>query len=216
MLAIEIDGDSHENAEIANNDQIRQRKLEELGVTVLRFDDKDVKRNMNWVLDEIIFWIKEHCQDPPLPLRGGECSFQDWKLVWINEICLDRNLIMSALPNRTLLEKVSAIGCRREKSTHKGNYTELGKWTPLLWSSEEGNVLPGLKLVGMNKIGLDSNLIMAALPNWTLLENVSAVGCRIEEVTIKEITPYLEDELPSFGGAGVGFEGKATNENETS
>ena len=44
-LAIEIDGNTHDyNYE---NDEKRQQKLEKLGITFVRFDDWDVKRNMN-------------------------------------------------------------------------------------------------------------------------------------------------------------------------
>lgn len=47
-LAIEIDGSSHNNK--YEYDLKRQRKLETLGVNFIRFDDIDVKRNMNDVL----------------------------------------------------------------------------------------------------------------------------------------------------------------------
>ena len=47
-LAIEIDGSSHNNK--YEYDLKRQNKLETLGVNFIRFDDLDVKRNMNDVL----------------------------------------------------------------------------------------------------------------------------------------------------------------------
>jgi very-short-patch-repair endonuclease len=47
-LAIEIDGNTHDyNYE---NDEKRQKILEDLGVIFIRFSDWDVKRNMNDVL----------------------------------------------------------------------------------------------------------------------------------------------------------------------
>ena len=46
-LAIEIDGDSH-NEKVAY-DLSRQQKPEAYGVKFLRFDDLDVKRNIRWV-----------------------------------------------------------------------------------------------------------------------------------------------------------------------
>jgi very-short-patch-repair endonuclease len=46
--AIEIDGSSHDNK--YEYDLRRQKRLESLGVTLVRFDDIDVKRNMNDVL----------------------------------------------------------------------------------------------------------------------------------------------------------------------
>ena len=60
MLAIEIDGDSHEHPDAAKSDLKRQQRLEQLGVRFLRFDDVDVKRNMRWVLEEIICWIEKN------------------------------------------------------------------------------------------------------------------------------------------------------------
>ena len=60
QLAIEIDGESHTHEEVAKNDIIRQRRLEELGVKVLRFDDLEVKKEMKYVLNEIYNWIKEN------------------------------------------------------------------------------------------------------------------------------------------------------------
>jgi len=47
-LAVEIDGSSHDNK--YEYDLKRQRILESLGVRFVRFDDIDVKRNMNDVL----------------------------------------------------------------------------------------------------------------------------------------------------------------------
>ena len=60
MLAIEIDGDSHDHEEAFAEDQIRQKKLESYGVHFLRFDDKEVKQNINNVLRTIEIWVEEH------------------------------------------------------------------------------------------------------------------------------------------------------------
>jgi very-short-patch-repair endonuclease len=58
-LAIEIDGNSHDSEEAKINDDIRQERLESLGVRFLRFTDADVKRNMEMVVDSIELWIDE-------------------------------------------------------------------------------------------------------------------------------------------------------------
>jgi very-short-patch-repair endonuclease len=58
-LAIEIDGSSHDGEEAKVNDEIRQERLESLGVRFLRFMDTDVKRNMEMVLNSIEQWIDE-------------------------------------------------------------------------------------------------------------------------------------------------------------
>ncbi|MDB5029293.1 endonuclease domain-containing protein [Mucilaginibacter sp.] len=50
FLAIEIDGMSHNNEETFAKDEIRQRKLEELGVRFIRFSESEVKNDMMNVL----------------------------------------------------------------------------------------------------------------------------------------------------------------------
>ena len=62
-LVVEIDGDSHEGKII--KDKIRQKKLEEMGLTVLRFGDHAVKTHIEGVLNTIAYWIEEN---PPNPL----------------------------------------------------------------------------------------------------------------------------------------------------
>ncbi len=58
-LAIEIDGSSHDGEEAKINDEIRQERLESLGVIFLRFTDADVKQNMEMVVDSIELWIDD-------------------------------------------------------------------------------------------------------------------------------------------------------------
>ena len=59
-MAIEIDGGSHDNENACRNDRERQKKIEELEIQFLRFNDVDVKRNMAGVLKVIEQWIGEH------------------------------------------------------------------------------------------------------------------------------------------------------------
>ncbi len=61
-LVLEIDGDSHEGKEEA--DQVRQAKLESMGLTVLRFWDSDVKSNADGVVEQLREWIEEHGTHP--------------------------------------------------------------------------------------------------------------------------------------------------------
>ena len=56
QLVIEVDGDSHFHENQYEYDLTRQRSIEEYGVVFLRFDDKDIKQRMGWVLAELI-----HC-----------------------------------------------------------------------------------------------------------------------------------------------------------
>jgi very-short-patch-repair endonuclease len=52
-LVIELDGSSHDGEEAKVNDEIRQKRLESLGVRFLRFNDIDVKWNMEMVVNSI-------------------------------------------------------------------------------------------------------------------------------------------------------------------
>jgi len=58
MLAIEVDGGSHDNESAIKLDQKRQSKLESLGVKFLRFDDEDVKTQTERVVSSISEYIK--------------------------------------------------------------------------------------------------------------------------------------------------------------
>jgi len=58
QLAIEIDGASHDYT--YDKDCTRQKRLEDLDVHFLRFDDLDVKRNMEGVLMAIENWIMDN------------------------------------------------------------------------------------------------------------------------------------------------------------
>ncbi|SNS51323.1 Very-short-patch-repair endonuclease [Ekhidna lutea] len=70
MLAIEIDGESHYHDDQPAKDLVRQERLEFLGVNFLRFDDIDIKRNINWVLEQIIYWMADN-KPTPDPSREG-------------------------------------------------------------------------------------------------------------------------------------------------
>jgi very-short-patch-repair endonuclease len=56
-LIIEIDGESHAYNEI--KDRKRQKKLESLGFTVLRYDDHAVKTEIEGVMNSISYWIRD-------------------------------------------------------------------------------------------------------------------------------------------------------------
>ena len=57
MLAIEIDGSSHELK--PEEDACRQKEIERFGVTVIRFDDSAVKRHMIQVLEELKWQMRQ-------------------------------------------------------------------------------------------------------------------------------------------------------------
>jgi very-short-patch-repair endonuclease len=60
MLAIEIDGDSHDHEEAYKADIKRQKRIEEFGIKFLRFDDLEVKKDMLNVLRTIENWIEQN------------------------------------------------------------------------------------------------------------------------------------------------------------
>ncbi len=59
MLAIEIDGYTHQNIETYNKDVQKEKRLDELGVSVLRFEDKMVFNDLHNVLRTIEIFIEE-------------------------------------------------------------------------------------------------------------------------------------------------------------
>ncbi|MFH1319571.1 MAG: endonuclease domain-containing protein [Bacteroidota bacterium] len=89
MLVIEIDGGYHYNR--FKKDQIRQQKLEKLGLYSLRFKDGEIRQDIDNVLHVIENWIKEHFvgtsqegENTPRPF-GTPLSRGD-KNEYINEI----------------------------------------------------------------------------------------------------------------------------------
>ena len=60
MLAIEVDGVSHDHfVEVKVKDEIRQGRLERLGVRFLRFHDHEIKRNVFLAVNAINLKIEE-------------------------------------------------------------------------------------------------------------------------------------------------------------
>ena len=63
MLAIEIDGKYHMQDETALRDVKRQERIEELGVSFLRFTDTEVRYHMQSVIIHIDLWIADFEQN---------------------------------------------------------------------------------------------------------------------------------------------------------
>jgi len=59
-LAIELDGYTHTFEEIVEKDTLKRERLKELGITVLRFRDEDVIKNMDGVLHVIRCFIEDY------------------------------------------------------------------------------------------------------------------------------------------------------------
>ncbi|MBK8496439.1 MAG: DUF559 domain-containing protein [Chitinophagaceae bacterium] len=58
-LAIEVDGEVHNDPEVAAYDKIRARNLQDKGLTVLRFSNNEVENNLKAVLKIIENWFNE-------------------------------------------------------------------------------------------------------------------------------------------------------------
>ncbi len=60
-LAIEVDGESHYGRE--ERDKLKDKRLKELGVSVLRFDDLDIIYKLDKVIEKIEKWIDENTRE---------------------------------------------------------------------------------------------------------------------------------------------------------
>ena len=60
MLGIEVDGYSHQFLEVFNKDGVKEKRMNELGITVLRFSDEQVLKEMENVIRAIEFYIYEN------------------------------------------------------------------------------------------------------------------------------------------------------------
>jgi very-short-patch-repair endonuclease len=67
MLGIEIDGYSHQFLEVYNKDTVKEKKMNELGIEILRFSDEQVLKDMENViraLEEYIYEFEIHTPNP--------------------------------------------------------------------------------------------------------------------------------------------------------
>lgn len=71
MLGIEVDGYSHEFLEVYNKDCKKEKKMNEFGISVLRFSDNEVLKDMENVIRAIEFFIEEFEKHTPSPSPEG-------------------------------------------------------------------------------------------------------------------------------------------------
>ena len=69
-LVIEIDGVTHNDKQ--EYDKYRQDKLEELGLSVLRYDALDVVNNIEGVLTDLRAWVQMNRIPTPYPSQEGK------------------------------------------------------------------------------------------------------------------------------------------------
>lgn len=64
-LVIEVDGITHETEEAAKRDRQKDRDLEAVGFTVLRFSNWEVLNRIDDVSGIILRWVEENAEGPP-------------------------------------------------------------------------------------------------------------------------------------------------------
>lgn len=71
-LVIEVDGITHETEEAAERDRQKDRDLEAVGFSVLRFSNWEVLNRIDDVSGVILEWVEENAESPPpAPASGG-------------------------------------------------------------------------------------------------------------------------------------------------
>ena len=71
MLGLEVDGYSHQILEVFQKDVIKEERMKEFGITVLRFTDEQVIKDMENVLRAIEHYIFEFEKHTPNPSQEG-------------------------------------------------------------------------------------------------------------------------------------------------
>ncbi|MDV7187456.1 DUF559 domain-containing protein [Lutibacter sp. TH_r2] len=71
LLGIELDGYSHELEEIYQKDILKEKRLNELGVSILRFKDEEIFSSIENVIKAIEFYIFEFEKHTPNPSQEG-------------------------------------------------------------------------------------------------------------------------------------------------
>ncbi|MCG6191232.1 endonuclease domain-containing protein [Maribellus maritimus] len=74
MLAIELDGYSHIFPDVHQKDKEKEKKLNQLGVTVLHFWDDEIFRDTDNVFRVIEDYISRYEETHPRPLSRGESN----------------------------------------------------------------------------------------------------------------------------------------------
>jgi very-short-patch-repair endonuclease len=59
-LAIEVDGAVHNDKEVAAYDMVRTKNLNDNGITVLRFTNDEVEKNIKSIIQKIKDWVKQN------------------------------------------------------------------------------------------------------------------------------------------------------------
>jgi len=71
LVGIEIDGYSHEFLEVQKKGTKKEKRMNDFGITILRFTDEQVLKDMENVLLAIEFYISEFEKHTPNPSQEG-------------------------------------------------------------------------------------------------------------------------------------------------
>ena len=71
LVGIEIDGYSHEFLEVQKKGTKKEKRMNDFGITILRFTDEQVLKDMENVLRAIEFYIYEFEKHTPNPSQEG-------------------------------------------------------------------------------------------------------------------------------------------------
>lgn len=77
-LVVEIDGGIHDRMDVKINDEIRQADIESLGIHILRFNNQEVRHNIQALINSLLYKMTElkTSELPGLPLAGGAGGHQ--------------------------------------------------------------------------------------------------------------------------------------------
>jgi very-short-patch-repair endonuclease len=72
-LVVEVDGDSHADAEQIQRDQRRDRYLQSIGLRVVRYRNDDIMKNLDGILEDLQTRVSSGTTSPhPSLSRRGE------------------------------------------------------------------------------------------------------------------------------------------------
>lgn len=86
MLGIELDGFTHQHEEVYKKDIVKEKRMNDLGIMILRFDDEEVMNDVDNVIRSIENVIIEVKNNTPLsPLQEGKKEIKTIKFLSCKE-----------------------------------------------------------------------------------------------------------------------------------
>jgi len=70
-LGIEADGYSHQFLHVYNKDTLKEKRMNELGINILRFSDQEILKDTENVISAIEYYIIEFEKHTPNPSQEG-------------------------------------------------------------------------------------------------------------------------------------------------